>query len=95
MDNIVALRYRIAPLEMTESEFRLNAELVTRLQRSREAFLSNAVVGGTFLLRACIVNFRTALEDIEALPGIIIRIGREVDATIRPGALKQKERNIR
>ncbi len=95
MDNIEALRYRIAPLEMTESEFRLNAELVTRLQRSGEAFLSNAVIGGTFLLRACIVNFRTALEDIEALPGIVIRIGREVDATIRPGALKQKERNIR
>jgi hypothetical protein len=35
------------------------------------------------------------LEDIEALPGIIIRIGREVDATIRPVARKQKERNIR
>ncbi|MBV9709735.1 MAG: aminotransferase class V-fold PLP-dependent enzyme [Ktedonobacteraceae bacterium] len=72
---------------------RLNAELVMRLQRSGEAFLSNAVIGGTFLLRACIVNFRTALEDIEALPGIIIRIGREIDATIRPTALKQKERN--
>ncbi len=95
MDNIEALRYRIAPLEMTESEFRLNVEPVTRLQRSGEAFLSNAVIGGTFLLRACIVNFRTALEDIEALPGIVIRVGREVDATIRPGALKQKERNIR
>ena len=67
---------------------RLNAELVTRLQRSGEAFLSNAVVGGTFLLRACIVNFRTSLEDIEALPGIVIRIGREVDVTMRPVALK-------
>lgn len=66
---------------------RLNAELVTRLQQSGAAFLSNAVVGGTFLLRACIVNFRTALEDIEALPEIVIRIGREVDATMRPAAL--------
>lgn len=66
---------------------RLNAELVTRLQQSGAAFLSNAVVGGTFLLRACIVNFRTALEDIEALPEIVIRIGREVDAALRPAAL--------
>lgn len=74
---------------------RLNAELLTRLQRSGEAFLSNAVVDGTFLLRACIVNFCTSLEDIEALPEIVIRIGREVDATIRPGALKQEEKNIR
>jgi glutamate/tyrosine decarboxylase-like PLP-dependent enzyme len=66
---------------------RLNAALVTRLQRSGEAFLSNAVIGGTFLLRACIVNFRTALDDVEALPGIVIRIGRELDATMRPAAL--------
>ncbi len=62
----------------------LNTEILTRLQKSGEAFLSNAVIGGTFVLRACIVNFRTSLEDIEALPGIIIRIGREADAAIRP-----------
>jgi aromatic-L-amino-acid/L-tryptophan decarboxylase len=62
----------------------LNAELLTLLQRSGEAFLSNAVVEGMFLLRACIVNFRTSLEDIEAVPGIVIRIGREVDAALRP-----------
>ena len=63
----------------------LNAELLTRLQKSGEAFLSNAVVRGTFLLRACIVNFRTSLEDIEALPVLVTRIGREVDAALRPG----------
>ena len=62
----------------------LNADLLIRLQRSGEAFLSNAVVRGTFLLRACVVNFRTSLEDIEALPALVMRIGREVDATIRP-----------
>ncbi len=72
----------------------LNAELLTRLQKSGEAFLSNAVIGETFVLRACIVNFRTSLEDIEALPGIVIRIGREVDAAIRPGKQKDPERNI-
>jgi glutamate/tyrosine decarboxylase-like PLP-dependent enzyme len=62
----------------------LNAELLTQLQKSGEVFLSNAVIGETFVLRACIVNFRTSLEDIEALPGIVIRIGREVDAAFRP-----------
>jgi aromatic-L-amino-acid decarboxylase len=65
----------------------LNAELLTRLQRSGEAFLSNAVVEGKFLLRACIVNFRTSLEDVEALPALVTRIGREVDADMRPGNL--------
>jgi len=62
----------------------LNTTLLHRLQRSGEAFLSNAVVRGTFLLRACVVNFRTSLEDIEALPVIVARIGREIDAAIRP-----------
>lgn len=86
----------IAGSEQVEAYLnRLNAELVTRLQRSGEAFLSNAVVGGTFLLRACIVNFRTALGDIEALPGIVIHGGREVDAAMRPAALKQQEGNNR
>jgi aromatic-L-amino-acid/L-tryptophan decarboxylase len=73
----------------------LNTELLTRLQKSGEAFLSNAVVGAIFVLRACIVNFRTSLEDIEALPGIVIRFGREVDAAIRPAEWKDKERNSR
>lgn len=63
---------------------RLNAELLTRLQKSGEAFLSNAVVAGKFLLRACVVNFRTSLEDIEALPTLVTRIGREVDVAMRP-----------
>jgi glutamate/tyrosine decarboxylase-like PLP-dependent enzyme len=62
----------------------LNAELLSRLQRGGEAFLSNAVVRETFLLRACIVNFRTSLEDIEALPLLVTRLGREVDAALRP-----------
>jgi aromatic-L-amino-acid decarboxylase len=62
---------------------RLNTELLIRLQRSGETFLSNAVVRGMFLLRVCVVNFHTSLEDIEALPALVTRIGREVDATMR------------
>ena len=61
----------------------LNARLLDRLQASGEAYLSNAVVGGRFLLRACVVNFRSTLADIEAIPGIVVRIGREIDAGMR------------
>jgi hypothetical protein len=46
------------------------------------------VIEGKYVLRACIVNFRTALADVEALPGIVARHGAEVDATIRPNHLK-------
>lgn len=66
----------------------LNTELLTRLQNSGEAYISNAVIGGKFALRACIVNFRTSLEDIEALPEIALRIGREVDKELRAERLK-------
>ena len=67
----------------------LNQELLTRLQQSGEAYVSNAVIGGKFVLRACIVNFRTSLVDIEALPEIVARLGREVDAVLQPEALKR------
>jgi glutamate/tyrosine decarboxylase-like PLP-dependent enzyme len=65
----------------------LNAEILNRLQKGGEAFVSNAVVGGQYLLRACIVNFRTTLADVEALPEIVIRLGRQVDAELRPQSL--------
>ncbi len=62
---------------------KVNTEVLERLQQSGAAFVSNAVLGETFVLRACIVNFRTTLDDIEALPGMVTRIGSEVDAALR------------
>jgi aromatic-L-amino-acid/L-tryptophan decarboxylase len=63
---------------------RLNENLLARIERSGEAFLSNAVVWGNYLLRSCIVNFRTSQRDVEAIPGIITRLGNEVDRELRP-----------
>ncbi len=65
----------------------LNREIVSRLQKGGEAFLSNAVVDGRYLLRACIVNFRTRRADVEALAEIVVRLGREVDGELRPEGL--------
>ena len=56
----------------------LNRRLLDRLQRGGEAFVSPAVVNGRYLLRACIVNFHTRQEDVEALPGIVARLGRQL-----------------
>ena len=63
---------------------RLNREILDRLQTGGEAFVSNAVVRGHYVLRACIVNFNTAHADVEAVPRIAVRIGRTVDAQLRP-----------
>jgi glutamate/tyrosine decarboxylase-like PLP-dependent enzyme len=82
--------FRYVPFDLTPGSQQveaylnqLNTAVLNRLQRGGEVFLSNAVVRGVFLLRACVVNFHTSLEDIEALPGIVTRIGREVDAAMR------------
>lgn len=61
----------------------LNREILDRLQRSGEAFVSNAVIDGRYALRACIVNFHTSLADVEALPEIVVRIGRATHAGLR------------
>ena len=64
----------------------LNQNLLTAVEKSGDAFLSNALVGGRYLLRACIVNFHTSLGDIEALPPLLSRLGRETDAALRRNA---------
>lgn len=66
----------------------LNKALLDRLQRSGELFVSNAVVGGRYVLRACIVNFHTSRADVLAVPGIVVRLGREVDEGLRPSELR-------
>jgi glutamate/tyrosine decarboxylase-like PLP-dependent enzyme len=71
-----------APVEQYLDE--LNQKLLLVLQKGGELFVSNAVVGGKYLLRACIVNFRTSTDDINALPEIVVREGRAIDASIRP-----------
>jgi aromatic-L-amino-acid decarboxylase len=62
---------------------RLNQALLDRLQREGRAFVSNAVVNGTYVLRACIVNFHTSARDVQALPGIVVEAGRLLDREMR------------
>jgi len=64
----------------------LNRQLLTLLQRGGKAYLSNAIIGGKYALRACIVKFRTTLQDVkELLPLLVARQGSGWgdEATIR------------
>ena len=62
----------------------LNQELRDRLERGGETYVSNAVVDGAYLLRACVVNFRTTAADMAALPEIVKRVGAEIHAERNP-----------
>jgi glutamate/tyrosine decarboxylase-like PLP-dependent enzyme len=82
--------FRYVPVDLRQSTKRsekylnkLNAVLLERLQTGGELFPSNAVIGGKFALRCCIVNFRTSTRDIEAIPAIVVRTGRHVDSELR------------
>jgi glutamate/tyrosine decarboxylase-like PLP-dependent enzyme len=62
---------------------RVNKTVVERLQRGGDAFVTHAIIEGRYLLRACVVNFRTAARDIAALPEMVVRLGRAVDEELR------------
>jgi glutamate/tyrosine decarboxylase-like PLP-dependent enzyme len=86
--SIATFRYVPSDLDRADGKVaeylnELNRELLTRLQQGGEAYLSNAVIGGKYALRACIVNFRTALEDVEGVAELVVRIGKQVDAERR------------
>ena len=83
---------------------RLNEDLLTRVERSGEAFLSSAIVNGRFALRACIVNFRTSLaeplaasfRDAIDLFGQLLGDQRELSTgTGLAEVVKQSKRSIR
>jgi aromatic-L-amino-acid decarboxylase len=77
------LRVKLGDAEVERYLDEVNHELLDRVQRGGETFVSNAVVDGHYLLRACIVNFHTTQADVEAVPNIIARIGRGLDAELR------------
>jgi aromatic-L-amino-acid/L-tryptophan decarboxylase len=84
--------FRYAPPDLDRNDLKareyldkLNRELLSRLQNGGEAYVSNALIDGKFVLRACIVNFRTSEADIEALPPLVVRLGKSIDAELRPG----------
>jgi glutamate/tyrosine decarboxylase-like PLP-dependent enzyme len=76
--SIVCFRYvppRLQGREDAVDELNaLNREIMLGVQREGDAYLSNAMIGDRFALRACIVNFRTRVADAEALLAAIRRV---------------------
>jgi aromatic-L-amino-acid decarboxylase len=62
----------------------LNQRVLAAIEKSGEAFVSNAVIEGKYALRVCIVNFRASTGDMEAMPELFVRLGRLAHAERRP-----------
>ena len=81
--NLSICTFRYVPRELRGDEAALdtlNRAILAAIEAGGKTFLSQAVVDGRFLLRMCVVNFRTAVEDIEALPAIVAEAGARVSA---------------
>jgi glutamate/tyrosine decarboxylase-like PLP-dependent enzyme len=81
------LRARTAEPSVAEYLNALNQEIIDRTQKEGEVFVSPAVIGGRYLLRACIVNIHTQAADVEAAPGLLVQRGRAIDSAMRAAAL--------
>ncbi len=66
--------FRYAPPQVKDVEA-LNRRLITTVQAEGEAFLTGTELDGQYVLRACIVNFRTTEADLDQLLDVIAEAG--------------------
>jgi glutamate/tyrosine decarboxylase-like PLP-dependent enzyme len=69
--SICCFRYRPSGVDDEVELDRLNEQILPIVQKSGQAYVSNATVNGHFALRACITNFRTTKADIERTVEVI------------------------
>jgi len=87
MNNLSITTFSYVPLHIQGSEEKhleylneLNKKILQDIQKSGEAFISNALVKGRYLLRTCLVNFRTKEADLDILLDLITKFGAEVES---------------
>ena len=80
--SVVCFRYvqAAAGHNREEADAALNRAILERLQLSGEAFITSTELRGRFVLRACVVNYRSTREDVDRMLGAIRAIGRELAA---------------
>jgi aromatic-L-amino-acid decarboxylase len=86
--------FRYVPPDLPEGPGReeyldtLNERLMTAIQMDGRVYPSNAVLNGRFVLRSCIVNFRTEAEEMDLLLEVAAELGANLDADLRPAGLR-------
>ena len=72
----VCFRHRVREDAKEDERNRFNTALLQRIQQRGRIYLSNAVIGGKFCLRACIVNHRTTAADVDAVVPEVLEAAR-------------------
>jgi len=85
--------YRYVPPDLAERSDAddyldaLNERVMFELQLGGRVFPSNAIIGGRFALRSCVVNYRTEADTMDELAEETVRLGRDLDIELRPAHL--------
>jgi aromatic-L-amino-acid/L-tryptophan decarboxylase len=85
--------FRYVPPDLPDDEHReaylnhLNERLMAALRADGRSFPSNAVLRGRYVLRACVMSFRTEADDIDRLLDAASEVGERLDRSLRPAAL--------
>lgn len=64
----------------------LNEQILYAVQRGGRVYPSNAVIGGRYAIRACLIGYRTEADHVEALVDEVVRHGRRLDRERRSAA---------
>ena len=80
--------FRYVPRDLRDADAgdyldRLNERLMAAVQADGRVYFSNAVLGGRFVLRCCIVNFRTEAEHLERVVAVTTELGARLDTEMR------------
>jgi glutamate/tyrosine decarboxylase-like PLP-dependent enzyme len=74
--SIVCFRFVDPSLVGEEAIAAVNRKLLERLQLGGEAFLTSTELRGSYVLRACFVNYRSRREDVDRMLAAVRRIGQ-------------------
>lgn len=75
-----AVCFRYVGGKHTEDDLnRLNSEILRRILKRGNIYLSNATVHSRFCLRACVVNHRTTNSDIDRVVTEVLAVAKEMD----------------
>ncbi len=81
--SIVCFRYAPAARRGNRDALNtMNRALMVDVQRDGAAYLSNAMIGADFALRACVVNYRTQASDMNALLETIRRVAGRTNPSV-------------
>jgi aromatic-L-amino-acid/L-tryptophan decarboxylase len=86
--------FRYVPGDLGEGEGReeyldlLNERIMAAAQMDGRVYYSNAILGDRFVLRTCIVNFRTEAIHLDLTLDVTEELGAKLDAELRPESLR-------